>query len=169
RLYVTSVSASPEGPAHFDNNVFPVVYVADLTSAQEIRDASGTTNLARKVYDAIPNPSAQAPRFVPGELADLDFLGASNVAYPIGRAGDGMIRVTFGDTVTIGSTQNAEIDLAGNDTIGKCQAPTGLAIDETTGHAYVNCWVTRRLGIVDFATQSLTATVEASPAPADAS
>jgi YVTN family beta-propeller protein len=167
RLFVTSVSASPEGPTHFDNNVFPVVYVADLAAGQEVRDASGTVNLARKIYDTIPSPSPQSPRFLPGDLADLDFLGTSNVAYAIGRAGDVMIRVTFGDSVTIGSTQNAEIDLAGNDTIGKCQAPTGLAIDETIGHAYVNCWVTRRLGVVDFATQALALTVESSAAPTD--
>src|SRR6185295_17649664 len=75
RVYITSVSASPEGPARFDNNVFPVVYVADLATGAEIRDASGTANLARKIYDAIPSPSAASPRFIPGELSDLAFLG----------------------------------------------------------------------------------------------
>jgi len=48
------------------------------------------------------------------------------------------VRITFGPTVDIGSTANKEIDLAGNDTIGKCQAPTGIAIDENTNQAYVN-------------------------------
>jgi DNA-binding beta-propeller fold protein YncE len=168
RLYVTSVSASPEGPTRFDNNVFPVVYVADLHSGAEITDASGTTNLARKIYDAIPQPSATSPRFIPGDLADLDFLGTSNVAYTIGRAGDVMVRVTFGSTVDIGSTVNKEIDLGGNDTVGKCQEPTGLAIDPDAGKAYVNCWVTRRMAIVDFATQAMVQTVEAAPQPATA-
>src|SRR5262249_22955856 len=79
RLYVTSVSASPEGPTRFDNNVFPVVYVADLAGAAEVRDASGTVNLARKIYDAIPSPSPTSPRFIPGELADLDFVPDSQV------------------------------------------------------------------------------------------
>ncbi|HSS00849.1 MAG TPA: beta-propeller fold lactonase family protein, partial [Kofleriaceae bacterium] len=168
RLYVTSVSASPEGPAHFDNNVFPVVYVADLASRSEVRDAGGTTNLARKIYDAIPSPSAATPRFIPGELSDMAFLGDTSVAYAIGRAGDVMVRVSYGATVEIGSTQNAEIDLGGNDAIGRCQAPIGIAVSDTLGRAYVNCWVTRRLAVVDLASQTMTQTFEGSPAPANA-
>jgi len=168
RLYITSVSASPEGPTRFDNNVYPVVYVADLATATEVRDASGTTNLARKIYDAIPSPSPASPRFIPGELSDLDFVEGSNVAYTIGRAGDVMQRVTFGDRVEIGSTQNKQIDLAGNDSIGKCQNPIGLVIDGERNTAYVNCWVTRRLAVVDLGAQTLTATFEAAPAPANA-
>src|SRR3569832_1012625 len=159
-LFVASVEASPEGPTRFDNNLFPVIHVADLTSAAEITDGSGTVNLARKIYDAIPTPSAASPRFVPGELADLDFVPQSNVAYAIGRAGDVMVRVTFGTTVDVGSTQNKEIDLAGNATLGQCQAPTGVVIDQATQRAYVNCWVTRRLGVVDLASQALSATTE---------
>lgn len=169
RLYITSVAASPELPIHFDNNVFPVVYVADLASASEVRDASGTTNLARKVYDAIPAPSPASPRFVPGELADLDFVPSSNVAYVVGRAGDVMVRVTFGDaSVDIGSTQNKEIDLAGNATIGQCQAPTGVVVDAAHQRAYVNCWITRKLGVVDLAAQTLTSAIESAPLPTDA-
>ncbi len=169
RIFVTSVSASPEAPARFDNNVFPVIYVADLETGTEIRDGGGTTNLARRIYDAIPSPSAQSPRFIPGDLSDLAFLGDSNVAYAVGRAGDVMVRVTFGAaSVDIGSTQNKEIDLAGNDTIGKCQGPTGVVIDDTRNRAYVNCWITRKLAIVDLDGQALQQTVEASPAPADA-
>jgi YVTN family beta-propeller protein len=168
RLYVTSVSASPEGPARFDNNVFPVVYVADLATRSEVRDASGTTNLARKIYDANPNPSPSNPRFVPGELADMAFLGDSNVAYAIGRAGDVMVRVTYGATVEVGSTQNTVIDLGGNDAIGRCQAPIGVAVSDTLGRAYVNCWVTRRLAVVDLASQQMTQTFEGSPGPANA-
>ncbi len=168
RVYITSVAASPQGPARFDNNVFPVVHVADLASNAEITDASGTTNLARKVYDAIPSPSPTSPRFVPGELSDIDFVPGSDVAYVTGRAGDVMIRVTYAQTATIGSTQNQEIDLAGNTTIGQCQAPTGLVIDAAHMRAYVNCWVTRRLGVVDLAAQSLTSTVESAALPTDA-
>ena len=168
RIYVTSVSASPEDTARFDNNVFPVVYVADLAAAAEVRDASGTTNLARKIYDAIPSPSAASPRFVPGDLSDLDFVAGSNVAYAIGRAGDVMQRVTFGATVEIGSSQNKQIDLAGSDAIGKCQAPTGVVVDKERNRAYVNCWITRRLGVVDLDAQALVQTFEAAPGPASA-
>lgn len=166
RLYVTSVAASPEAPLRFDNNVFPVVYVADLAAAAEVTDASGTVNLAKKIVDALPSPSPASPRYIPGELSDLDFVAGSQVGYAIGRAGDVMVRVTFGSDVQIGSTQNKLIDLAGNDSIGKCQAPTGVAVGN--GHAYVNCWITRRLGVVDLAAQSLTSTVESAPQPTTA-
>ncbi len=165
RLFVTSVSASPEAPLRFDNNVFPVVYVADLSTGQEVRDETGTTNLARKIVDAIPNPTPEAPRFIPGELSDIDFVpGSNSVAYAVGRAGDLMVRTVFAGPVAVGSSQNVEIDLAGNDQIGRCQGPTGVAVVDET-RSYVNCWVTRRLGVVDFGSQALVATIESAPAP----
>jgi hypothetical protein len=170
RLYFTSVSASPEAPARFDNNVFPVVYVADLATASEVRDATGTVNLARKIYDAIPTPSATNPRFIPGEMSDIDFVPDTKVGYAVGRAGDVMVRVVFGDSdVQIGSTQNKLIDLAGNDTIGKCQGPTGVVVDKPHQRAYVNCWLTRRIGIVDLAAQTMTGALESAPVPTIAS
>ncbi len=169
RLFITSVSASPEAPLRFDNNVFPVVYVADLATGQEVRDASGTTNLARKIVDLIPTPTPEAPRFIPGELSDIDFVPGSNgVGYAVGRAGDVMVRTVFaGGQVTVGSSQNVEIDLAGNDEIGRCQGPIGVAVVDQT-RAYVNCWVTRRLGVVDFGSQTLATTVESAPLPVGA-
>ncbi|MGE0403875.1 MAG: hypothetical protein AB7T06_44620 [Kofleriaceae bacterium] len=168
RAFITSTAASPELPVRFDNNVFPVVHVGDLESATEVTGAGGSTNLARKIYDAIPNPSPTSPRFIPGQLADISFVDESNVAYVVGLTGDVMTRITFGDPVTIGSSQNKQIDLAGNDTIGKCQNPTGLVVDSVNQKAYVNCWISRRLGVVALDSQSLTNTFEASPAPANA-
>ncbi|MDQ3298787.1 MAG: beta-propeller fold lactonase family protein [Myxococcota bacterium] len=168
KLFITSVSASPEGPTRFDNNVFPVVHVADLADAAEVTGAAGSTNLARKIYDANPTPSPASPRFIPGELSDIEFVRGSNVAYVLGRAGDVMVRVAFGASVDVGSTQNKQIDLAGNDTLGKCQGPSGLVIDGERQKAYVNCWLTRRMAIIDLGAQSMAQTVEASPAPANA-
>ena len=165
RVFVTSVSASPEGPPRFDNNVFPVVYVADLGTGQELTGPAGTTNLARKMVDAIPAPTPQNPRLLPGDLADLDFVPDSNIAYVVGKAGDVMVRVNWADPVSIGSTQNKFIDLAGNATIGTCQAPTGVAVDASAGRAYVNCAVSQRLAVVDLAGQVLASTTEAAPAP----
>lgn len=164
KLFITSVSASPEPPARFDNNVFPVVYTADLESAAQ----ESAVNLARKLVDANPSPTATNPRFLPGELSDIDFVDDSNVGYVVGRAGDVMIRVTFGATTEVGSTQNKQIDLAGNDTTGKCQNPIGLVVDSERGKAYVNCWITRRMAIVDLGAQAMVQTVEAAPAPANA-
>jgi cytochrome c553 len=93
----------------------------------------------------------------------------TNVAYAIGRAGDVMVRVTFGtSSVDIGSTQNKLIDLAGNDTIGKCQGPTGVVIDKAHSRAYVICWLTRRLGVVDLSAQTMTSALESAPTPTTA-
>ena len=169
RVYVTSVSASPEGPFRYDNNVYPVVYAADLASGEEVRGADGSTNLARAIYDAVPTASPEAPGFVPGELSDIDFVPDTTVSYVVARAADLMVRVDWAEGgVAIGSTQNAEIDLAGNDSLGRCQNPTGVVVDKDALRAYVNCWVSRRMAVVDLAAQSLVATTESSPAPATA-
>lgn len=168
RLFITATDAAPEGPPRFDNNVFPVIHVGDLATATEIVGGGGTTNLARKIYDAVPAPSANQPRFIPGDLADVAFVDHSDVAYAIGRAGDVMVRIAFGDNVAVGSTQNHLIDLAGNELIGKCQNPTGIAIDSEHAKAYVNCWISRRLGVVALDSQQLIQTVESSPDPATA-
>ena len=166
RVFVTSVSASPEGPPRFDNNVFPVVYVGDLAAHAEIKTAAGTTNLARKVFDTVTAPPATNPRFALGDLVDMAFVPGKNIAYAVSRAADAIQRVVWGpDSVTVGSTQNAQIDVLGNATIGLCQGPTGNVANETATRLYVNCWVSRRLGIIDLTSQALTATVEASPAP----
>jgi YVTN family beta-propeller protein len=169
RVFVTSVSASPEGPPRFDNNVFPVVYVADLSTHMEVRTAAGTTNLARKVFDAVPAPSATSPRFALGDLSDMAFVPGKNIAYAVSRAADAVQRVVWGaDGVQVGSTQNTQIDVLGNTTIGNCQAPTGVVATEDATKLYVNCWVSRRLGIIDLKGQALQTTVEASPAPDNA-
>ncbi|HEU4731923.1 MAG TPA: hypothetical protein VFT22_28705 [Kofleriaceae bacterium] len=165
RLYITSVSASPQGPTRFDSNVYPVVYVADLSTGNEVTDGSGTSNLAQKVADLVPQPN---PRFIPGDLSDIAFLDNSQVAYTVGRAGDVMLRLEYDSGLTVGTTQNAEIDLIGNATIGSCQAPTGLVVSKKLGRGYVNCWITRRLALVDFSVQTMTQTFESSPAPAGA-
>ena len=96
----------------------------------------------------------------------MAFVPGKNIAYAVSRAADAIQRVVWNaDTVTVGSTQNAQIDVLGNATIGNCQGPTGNVANEAATRLYVNCWVSRRLGIVDLTSQALTATVESSPAP----
>jgi len=171
RIYITSVSASPEGPTRFDNNVFPVVYVADLKAGTEVRDASGTTNIARKIRDLIGTSTPDAPRFIPGDLSDIAFLDGTQVAYAVGKAGDLMVRLKYGTGLDVGATNGPkEIDLAGDGTIGLCQAPTGLVVTKSLGsggRGYVNCFASRRLAVVDFQKQAMTQTVEASPVGAN--
>ena len=170
RVYITSVSVSPAGVAAFDGNVFPVMYVADLTTNTEVRDAAGSTNLARKVVDLIPTPSAAAPRFIPGDLSDIAFLDGTQIGYAVGRGGDVMLRLEYGAGLKVGAAQNAEIDLLPNPAPnGVCQAPTGVVVSKTLGRGYVNCWANHRLAVVDFSVQALSTTVEASVAASDLS
>jgi YVTN family beta-propeller protein len=170
KLYITSVSASPEGPTKFDNNVFPVVYVIDLTTNAELPGKGGTANLARKVVEAIPTPGTPVPRFIPGDLSDIAFVDNSNVGYTVGKAGDVMLRLVYGADLLIGSDGDpVETDLipAG---VGApaCQAPTGIVASKTLSGAYIACYANRKLAFVDFKTQKLTASVESSAAGANA-
>jgi cytochrome c peroxidase len=50
-----------------------------------------------------------------------------------------------------------------------CQNPTGIVTAHGQARAYVNCWVTRNLAIVDLAAQSLAGVVASSDPPASGS
>lgn len=157
KIYVPSISASPAGPPKFDNNVAPVVYVGDLAAKSEVKTGAGTTNLARLVSTDIP----AAPRFFLADLADLDFVPGTDIAYAVSRGADVVQRIDYGGAqVAIGSGQNKQIDVT-----AMCQNPIGIAIQSNT-RAYLNCWVSRKLGVLDLAAQSLTSAVDSSPAPA---
>jgi YVTN family beta-propeller protein len=161
KIFVTSISASPAPPTNFQTNVQPVVYVGDLGARTEDRGPLGTTNLARLVRDQIPDTET---RFFLADLVDLGFVG-TDVAYIVSRGGDVVQRVLWsGAGPTLGSQFNKQIDLnltpAGSP--GPCQNPTGIAVAHSGGRAFVNCWGTRRLGVVDLSTQTLLRTAESS-------
>jgi hypothetical protein len=151
----------------FNNNVFPVVYVADLSTGQEIRD-SGTapdTNININGTANIAAILGQDAPLIPGDLSDIAFLDNTQIGYAIGKAGDAMVRLEYGTTSQfVGTTFNNAIDLLGTGT-NSCQAPIGLVVSKTKGHGYVNCWVTRRLAVVRFDRQELETTVESTALP----
>lgn len=162
RLYVTSISVSPAAPVRFDLNVQPVIYVADIATRTEVRDGAGTTNLARLVREA----EGENKLFL-ADTVDLAFIGDSLIAYSASRGADAVQRITFdpdAGTVTLGSSRNLQIDVVGapeGSTAG-CQGPIGIVTAHDGPRAFLNCWVTRRLGIVDLSTQALASTHEAS-------
>jgi YVTN family beta-propeller protein len=167
KIYIPSISASPAAPARFNGNVYPVLYVADLGKKAEDKGVNGTTNLAKKVADAIP---AGQPRHFLADIVDIGFVGESNIGYVLSRGADVVQRIVLEPTgMQIGSTFNKQIDLnrvpQGNKA---CQNPTGIVIAHDGPRAYVNCWVSRNLGIVDLATQSVAATLDSGSAPATA-
>ncbi len=161
KVYVTSVSASPQPPINFQTNVFPVLYVGDLSSGMEDLSNVGTANIARLAFDQV----AERPRFLQ-EIVDLDFDGDSNVAYVVSRAADIVQRLTYDpvDGIIIGTDDVKQINVAPN-----CQNPIGIAVAADSRRAYVNCWITRRLGVIDLEAQELTQLVQSSPLPAPGS
>lgn len=164
RAFIASISASPAAPSVFNGNVFPVVYVADLRTGAEDRSGAGSANLARKVFDAAPS----GPRLALGDIVDLDFEGGSNVAYVLSRGADAVQRVAFDASgVSVGATGRLQIDVGPGapQGPGACLTPTGIVVAHSLPRAYVNCWVSRRLGVVDLTTQALTEFAQASDPP----
>lgn len=161
RIYVPSVSASPAAPLASDKNVYPIVYVSDLATKQQVVGGSGTVNLAEQV-SALPTTPA---RFFLAELADIAFVPTTSIAYLVARGADVVQRVDFGTSPpAIGSPQNKQIDVLGSGATA-CQNPTGIVVARSLQKAFVNCWVSRRLAVLDLTSQSV-ATVVDSVTPA---
>jgi DNA-binding beta-propeller fold protein YncE len=160
KIYVPSISASPAAPIAFNNNVQPVVYVASLESNSEDLSNVGTKNLAALVRDALPQGET---RFFLADLIDVAMVG-DNIAYVLSKGSDVVQRVEY-NTATgaqIGSTFNKQIEI-GTAPAGApagCQVPIGIATNHEGKRAYVNCWVSRRLGVIDLTMQQQTTTVE---------
>ena len=112
KVYVTSVSASPQPPIRFDPNVFPVVYVGDL--------ATGTRGpfqrrLRQPRQARRPHPvRATGARLFLQEIVDLDFDGDFDTAYVVSRAADAVQRVNYdaASGITIGTDEVTQIDSA---------------------------------------------------------
>jgi DNA-binding beta-propeller fold protein YncE/cytochrome c553 len=166
KVFVTSISASPEPPVKSDRNVYPVVYVGDLTSKSEDKSPNGSTNLATLVN------ALAAPRFFLADLVDIDFVpGSSKIAYAVSRGSDVVQKVNYGGTaVTIGAAQANQINVQGSplaSAANACHQPTGIAIASGSPKAYVNCWLTRRMAVLDLAGQAVQTVVDAATQPTD--
>jgi YVTN family beta-propeller protein len=165
KIYVTSVSASPQGPIKFNANVFPVVYVGDLATGAEDRSNVGTANLAKLAEDAIQPAVTGKQRFFLQDIVDLDFLG--NTAYVVSRAADTVQRVTYGGNgIVVGTPDVPQIDLIKAGGPPACQNPIGIVTSDRLLKGYVNCWITRRLAVIDFTTQTVETAVQSTDLPA---
>lgn len=162
KIYVPSISVAPAPPTNFQSNVHAVLFVGDLTTSAEDRGLNGTMVLPRLVRDQIPEAG---PRQFLADIVDVDFVG-TGVAYVLSRGADTVQRVALDATrgPQLGSPQNKQIELnatpAGSP--GPCQTPTGIVVAHAGARAFVNCWVTRSLGVIDLSQQTLVATVSSS-------
>lgn len=158
KIYLPSVSASPAPPINFVTNVQPVAYVGDLGAWAEDKSVFGTANLARLVRDQVSSPT----RFFLADTVDVSFVGSS-VGYYVSRGADAVQRVEYGNHgPMLGTPDVKQIELntvpAGSSL--RCQNPTGIVTAHDGDRAFVNCWVTRALGVIDFSSQSLAKTVQ---------
>lgn len=171
KIYVPSIAAAPAPPVNFQTNVHAVLYVGDLGTRSEDRGLNGTMSLPRLVNAQVPSTG---PRQFLADIVDVDFVGTS-VAYVASRGADVVQRVVLDPAMgpLLGAPQTRQIELnttpAGSPV--PCQTPTGIVVAHAGGRAFVNCWVTRALGVIDLSQQSLAATVVSSaiaPGEADA-
>jgi YVTN family beta-propeller protein len=171
KIYVTSIAAAPAGKPQFNNNVYPIVLVGKLDGRTV--DEANTFNILDKIVAGTDlgtfTPTNGAKRLAMGDIVDIAFVAnRENVAYVVSRAADGVQRVTFSDSgPTIGSTQSFQIDVSGTGGVaGGCKNPTGIAVKGDGTKAFLNCWVSKRLGVIDLTSQTLADAVESAPSPA---
>jgi hypothetical protein len=159
KFYVTAIAASPDGLPKFNENVFPLILVGNLSGRR-----LGVISLA----DEIKKLSVTPKNFM-ADLIDISFVG-STVAYLTGKGADAVQRVLFNSdtSVSLGQTIPAvpQIDLLGNN-IG-CNNPIGIATPHDTAilnKLYVNCWVSRTTTVVNLAEQKAVLKLAAASAP----
>jgi YVTN family beta-propeller protein len=165
RILVPSVSASPEPPVSFNTNVQPVVYVGSLSDMAEDESVVGSSNLAAHVRDEVTD----GPRHFLADIVDIAMVG-TDIAYVLSRGANVVQRVEYNEAtgISIGSAFNEQIDVGAAPAGAPegCLGPNGIVTSHDGERAFVNCWVNRRLGVVDLTTQAQVTTVEASPPPA---
>ena len=160
RLYVTDLAASPAPPLAADHNVTPVVHVVDLVNRVEVTQGAGTTSLARLLTQL-----GNAATLLLADPVDIEFVhdkrSVGFVGYVVSRGTDAVERIVFDPdkgAVSIGSLQNLQIDASGDDRLGRCRAPSGGAVAFKTQRMFLNCWLSRRLAVLDLMNQNLQAT-----------
>src|SRR4029079_17829133 len=88
--------------------------------------------------------------------------------YVLSKASDVVQRLVYDPTgIQIGSNFNKQIDVTNAPTgsTSGCQTPIGITTAHGAPRSYVNCWLSRSLGIVDLSTQTLMKTVDSAPQP----
>ena len=80
----------------------------------------------------------------------------------VSRAADTVQRLTYDPTdgIIIGTDEIKQINLSPD-----CLNPIGIAIAPTRRRAYVNCWVNRRMGVIDLDAQVLTEAPQSAALP----
>lgn len=163
RLYVTDQAVSPAPPLTPDRNVNPIVHVVDLEHRAEVLQGAGTVSLARLL-----TPMATPSTLFLADPVDIDFVHDRKsfgfVGYVVSRGADAVERMVFdpnNGTVSVGSMQNLQIDVTGNTTLGRCQAPIGGVVAAKSQRMFLNCWLSRTLAVLDLTSQTLQSTFKA--------
>lgn len=162
RAFVPALLASPALPNQSPLSVVPAIHVVDVEGRAELRGAGGSLSLAARLEAALPGDPT---RRLLADPVDVDFVPSKpTVAYVLSRGADQLLRVEFGPKVLTGSTMNQSIDLDPGAGV-PCLGATGLVVAAQSQRAFVNCWLSRRLGVVDLMSQALQKTVAATDPP----
>ncbi len=164
KFFVTAIGASPDNVAKFNENVFPLLLIGNISSASK----TATISLADAIKSQITNPT----KFFMADLIDVALVGDS-ILYLLGRGADAIQRavITGSSSVTLGSTAPAvqQIDLLGGG-IG-CKNPIGLVTPNDTTDSkkmYVNCWVSRTATVVALDQQKAVTKIQSADPPVSA-
>ncbi len=162
KFFVTAVAASPDGAPKFNENVFPLLLIGQISTASKI----ATISLA----DAIKAQVTTSPKNFMADLIDVATVGDS-ILYLLGRGADAVQRVVLTGTssVTLGSTVPPvqQIDLLGGG-IG-CKNPIGIVTPNDTSDSkkmFVNCWVSRTATVVALDQQKAITKIQSADPPA---
>jgi cytochrome c peroxidase len=165
KFYVTATAASPDNAAKFNENVFPLELVGSVSNGT----ALGVVNLATEIKAQVPGDK---PLFMADTIDTAVVRGVGeNVFYAVSRGADAVQRfIPVGDnSASLGTAAVKQIDLLNiADKTQQCKNPIGIVAphDVALGKLYVNCWVSRRAGVISLDAQNLQASVATATPPA---
>jgi YVTN family beta-propeller protein len=178
RLYVTSVCASPRGPANVvpgnpvdTNNVktelHASLFVVDTAANAEV-PAQGLrlTQQFQSFFAGLADAGVTAANRFPLIPNDIAFKPGTNVAYVTALGSDAVYRVAYnkdGSLKQVGSTTQPFIDLQ-TPTLG--QLPYGMAVEPAGNFALAINETTRNLSVLQFTSQTALTAVSSSAVPA---
>jgi hypothetical protein len=171
RLYVTSVCASPLGPAggggaNARTKVHGLLSVVDVATGTEIVDERVLLTRAwQDLYDSQGVPDDATRRFplIPNDIA---FFPGTNIAYITAYGADALFRLEFaadGSLAEVGAPIRSFINLADGPNPGRL--PVGVAIPNFPRALMAN-ENTRNLSFVDLSVQLTADAIPTAPPPA---
>lgn len=161
-LFVVGSAASSAAPNDGPRAVNPVVHVIDVGQRIELSGELGSFSLAQRQQE-----KGRPDLWFAADPVAIDFVVKKSVGYVVARGAQVVLRIApnpANQRWEIGSQKNDQIDLGvGSGSGPACEAPTGGVIGRrslvNSQRMFINCWLSRRLVVVDFNQQVVEASV----------